>query len=223
MSMTCALWIVVIHPGPTNSEHDSESPVSFYEFTHENTHKYHTHESQVLMSMGFQGSKYWGGRARYFTFCSCPSFWWPLHVLGPFFWFLFLQIILRMSQVHESRIYSVSILIFFFTVKVVSKSSVFLALAISEFCGRWFDKSGKQALCWVAIISCMSQLPCARLRWGSFWGRCSSGVRRQQVWWCLVWVPRKVSMEERVSSPHHGCRVVWVLLLDGRSTVLLVR
>ena len=41
-----------------------------------------------------------------------------------------------MSQVHESRIYSVSILIFFFTVKVVSKSSVFLALAISEFCGR---------------------------------------------------------------------------------------
>ena len=36
-----------------------------------------------------------------------------------------------MSQVHESRIYSVSILIFFFVVKVVSKSLVFLALAFS--------------------------------------------------------------------------------------------
>jgi hypothetical protein len=40
------------------AEHDSESPVSIYEFTRENTHKYHTHESQVPMSMGFQGSKY---------------------------------------------------------------------------------------------------------------------------------------------------------------------
>src|SRR5882762_6732403 len=42
----------------TKAEHDSESPMSFYEFTHESTHKYHTHESQVPMSMGFQGSKY---------------------------------------------------------------------------------------------------------------------------------------------------------------------
>ena len=42
----------------TKAEHDSESPMSFYEFTHENTHKYHTHESQVPMSIGFQGSKY---------------------------------------------------------------------------------------------------------------------------------------------------------------------
>jgi hypothetical protein len=32
--------------------------MSIYEFTCENTHKYHTHESQVPMSMGFQGSKY---------------------------------------------------------------------------------------------------------------------------------------------------------------------
>jgi hypothetical protein len=40
------------------AEHNSESPVSIYEFTRENTHKYHTHESQVPMSMGFQGSKY---------------------------------------------------------------------------------------------------------------------------------------------------------------------
>jgi hypothetical protein len=40
------------------AEHDSESPVSIYEFTRENTHKYHTHESQVPISMGFQGSKY---------------------------------------------------------------------------------------------------------------------------------------------------------------------
>ena len=40
------------------AEHDSESPMSIYEFTHENTHKYHMHESQVPMSMGFQGSKY---------------------------------------------------------------------------------------------------------------------------------------------------------------------
>ena len=40
------------------AEHDSESLVSIYEFTRENTHKYHTHESQVPMSMGFQGSKY---------------------------------------------------------------------------------------------------------------------------------------------------------------------
>jgi hypothetical protein len=42
----------------TKAEHDSESPVSIYEFTRENTHRYHTHESQVPMSMGFQGSKY---------------------------------------------------------------------------------------------------------------------------------------------------------------------
>ena len=35
------------------AEHDSESLVSFYEFTHGNTHKYHTHESQVPMYMSF--------------------------------------------------------------------------------------------------------------------------------------------------------------------------
>jgi hypothetical protein len=40
------------------AEHDSESPMGFYEFTCDNNHKYHTHESQVPMSMGFQGSKY---------------------------------------------------------------------------------------------------------------------------------------------------------------------
>ena len=43
---------------PTKAEHDFESPMSIYEFTRENTHKYNTHESQVPMSMGFQESKY---------------------------------------------------------------------------------------------------------------------------------------------------------------------
>jgi hypothetical protein len=46
------------HRSTDKAEHNSESPVSIYEFTRENTRKYHTHESQVPMSMGFQGSKY---------------------------------------------------------------------------------------------------------------------------------------------------------------------
>jgi hypothetical protein len=35
------------------AEHDFELPVSIYEFTCKNTHKYHAHKSQVPMSMGF--------------------------------------------------------------------------------------------------------------------------------------------------------------------------
>jgi hypothetical protein len=50
--------------------------------------------------------------------------------IGAFFCVFISSNILHMSQVHESRTYSVSILSFFFMAMVVSKSSVFLALAI---------------------------------------------------------------------------------------------
>jgi hypothetical protein len=49
-NLNMVLFLIILHK---KAEHDSESLMSFYEFTCGNTHKYHTHESQVPMSMSF--------------------------------------------------------------------------------------------------------------------------------------------------------------------------